>query len=488
MTRLVPALRLELTLQVRQKFLHAAVFSGLIWLAVLLPMPVSLRPVAEPYVLVGDIAIIGFFFVGGTVFFEKQERTIGAIVSTPLRFWEYLAAKLTVLLAISLFVAVVVATIVHGLGYHLLPLVAGIVLGTLLMLLVGFSSSLPFASVTDWFLAAVIPLAIMLAPPVVHYSGLWPNPVLYLIPTQGPLLLLGAAFDQVSLAQAGRVCGGLPNRVCGGIVPGGQGAIRPLCRAKIGCAVRAISSLAGPRALAAFGRNDIRGTYRDPLLVMLVIAPVIWTTGVALLTPLFTEMLARRYGFDLVGYYPLILTAFLLLTSIIVAGALAAFLVLDDVDAGTMTALRVTPVPLSVFFGYRAATVMVVTTIYVVATMSCSGILEPGLVSSLIPIGLVAGLSAVVTLLLILAVANNKIQGLAMVRALGMLIAGLPCLPWFISSNWNLAFGVLPPYWAAKAFWVASDHGTWWPYLVGGAVYNLAIVWVLFRRFRAKHA
>lgn len=206
--------------------------------------------------------------------------------------------------------------------------------------------------------------------------------------------------------------------------------------------MRAISSLAGPRALAAFGRNDIRGTYRDPLLVMLVIAPVIWTTGVALLTPLFTEMLARRYGFDLVGYYPLILTAFLLLTSIIVAGALAAFLVLDDVDAGTMTALRVTPVPLSVFFGYRAATVMVVTTIYVVATMSCSGILEPGLVSSLIPIGLVAGLSAVVTLLLILAVANNKIQGLAMVRALGMLIAGLPCLPWFISSNWNLAFGV----------------------------------------------
>ena len=42
------------------------------------------------------------------------------------------------------------------------------------------------------------------------------------------------------------------------------------------------------RALAAFGRNDIRGTYRDPLLVMIVIAPVIWTTGVVVLTPLFT--------------------------------------------------------------------------------------------------------------------------------------------------------------------------------------------------------
>jgi fluoroquinolone transport system permease protein len=199
MTRLVSALRLELTLQLRQKFLHAGVFSGLIWLAVLLPMPASLRPVAEPYVLVGDISIIGFFFIGGIVFFEKQERTIGAIISSPLRFWEYLAAKLIVLVTISLFVALVVPTIAHGFAYHVIPLVVGVVLGTLVMLLVGFISSLPFASVTDWFLAATLPLAV-LSLPILYYSGVWPNPVLYLIPSQGPLLLLGSAFDQVTLA------------------------------------------------------------------------------------------------------------------------------------------------------------------------------------------------------------------------------------------------------------------------------------------------
>ncbi|PRC54963.1 fluoroquinolone transporter permease, partial [Mycobacterium sp. ITM-2017-0098] len=84
-----------------------------------------------------------------------------------------------------------------------------------------------------------------------------------------------------------------------------------------------------------------------------------------------------------------------------------------------------------------------------------SGVLGPGLVPALIPIGMVAGLSAVVTLLLIVAVASNKIQGIALVRLLGIVIAGLPCLPWFVDSAWNLAFGLLPPYWAAKAFWVA---------------------------------
>ncbi|OBB89579.1 hypothetical protein [Mycolicibacterium peregrinum] len=201
MTRLLSAIRLELTVANRQRFLHAGVFSGLIWLAVLLPMPRDLRPVMEPYVLAGDTAIIGFFFIGGSVFFEKQERTLGAIISTPLRFWEYLTAKLSVLLAISLFVAIVVSTIADGFTYHPVLLVLGVVLGTLLMLLVGFITSLPFASVTDWFLAATIPLAVMLVPPLIYYSGLWPNPVLYLVPTQGPVLLLGAAFDQVALTS-----------------------------------------------------------------------------------------------------------------------------------------------------------------------------------------------------------------------------------------------------------------------------------------------
>ncbi|MCV7151397.1 ABC transporter permease [Mycolicibacterium pyrenivorans] len=241
------------------------------------------------------------------------------------------------------------------------------------------------------------------------------------------------------------------------------------------------------RSWAAFGRNDIRGTYRDPLLVMLVLAPVIWTVGTVVLVPPLTATLARRYDFDLVPYYPLVITALLLLTSIIIVGGLAAFLVLDEIDAGTLSALRVTPVSLTTFFAYRAATVVVITTVYVVATLSFSGILQPGLVPALIPIGMVAGLSSVVTLLLIVSVASNKIQGIAMVRLLGIVIAGLPCLPWFVDSAWNLAFGVLPPYWAAKAFWVASDHGTWWPYLVGGVVYNLAVIWPLLQRFIAKN-
>lgn len=199
MKRWSAALRLEARLQVRQRFVHAAVISGLLWLVVLLPMPPHLRSIVEPYVLIGDIAVIGFFFIGGSVFFEKQERTLGAVVCSPLRFGEYLSVKIVALSLISLLVAVVVAVSTHGTGFHPAPLVAGVALGTLVMLLVGFISALPFGSVSDWFLATVAPL-LVLSLPVVYLLGVWTHPVLYLIPTQGPLLLFAAVFDQISLA------------------------------------------------------------------------------------------------------------------------------------------------------------------------------------------------------------------------------------------------------------------------------------------------
>ena len=198
MSRLVVALRLEITLQRRYKFLHAAVFSGVLWLALLLPMPRHLRSAAEPYVILGDLMIVGFFFVAAAVLFEKGERTLDAVVTTPLRFHEYLASKVVTLVVLSVLLAVFMATTTHGVHYDLLLLVVGAALGTVLMLLLGFLSVLPFTSVSDWFMPAVVPIAVFNLP-IIHYSGLWDTPWFYLIPTQGPLLLLGAAFDQKAL-------------------------------------------------------------------------------------------------------------------------------------------------------------------------------------------------------------------------------------------------------------------------------------------------
>lgn len=199
MSRLLVALRMELLLQRRYKFLHAAVFSGLLWIAVLLPVPPDTRAVLEPYIVFGDLGIVGYFFIAAAVFFEKDERTLDALANSPLRFREYLVAKLIALTGLSVLLSVLVATATRGLEYDLPLLVLGAALGALPMLVGGFCSALPFASAGDWFLLGIVPLAVLTAP-VYHYAGAVEWPVFYLLPTQGPLQLIGAALGQYEMS------------------------------------------------------------------------------------------------------------------------------------------------------------------------------------------------------------------------------------------------------------------------------------------------
>jgi fluoroquinolone transport system permease protein len=234
---------------------------------------------------------------------------------------------------------------------------------------------------------------------------------------------------------------------------------------------------------AAFGRNDLRGVGRDSLLAGMFIAPLVWIAIVRFGTPPVTRMLAESYHFDLTPYYPLILVGFLLLTSAIIVGGVTALVVLEERDARTLTAVRVTPASLGSYISYRAVIAVTVTTLYVIATITASGLLPTRLVLTLLPIGLLTGLSAVVIALAILAVAKNKVEGIAAIRALGILVAGLPLLPGFIDSDWQLAFGLLPTYWPAQAFLTAGDDGIWWPYLLAGVAYHALLAWPLYRQF-----
>jgi fluoroquinolone transport system permease protein len=193
------AVALDFKVQWRSGFYYAAVFSTALWMVVLFVLPDSAMGGAMPYVIFGDMAIIGFFFIAGVVFFEKGERTVFALLVTPLRFGEYLAAKLITLTALAVAASLMVALVDFGLGFSVVALLVSVVLISLLMLLSGLISAVPFPSISEWLLPSTGVVAV-LSLPLIHYSGLWQNPVFYAIPTHGPLYLLGSAFGQVSLS------------------------------------------------------------------------------------------------------------------------------------------------------------------------------------------------------------------------------------------------------------------------------------------------
>ncbi|GAB2505185.1 fluoroquinolone export ABC transporter permease subunit [Nocardiopsis aegyptia] len=193
------ALRLELRLQWRYGFLYAAAFSAALWLVVLFPIPDAYRDVVAPLVLFGDLTIVAFFFIAGALFFEKNERTLFAVVVSPLRFGIYLSAKLLTLTLLSVVLSFAIVLPVHGFGFSVLPMLTGVLVTAVLLLLLSFVTAVPYSSITDWLMPSTFWLGLVNVP-LLHYAGLWEHPVVYLIPTQGSLILLGSAFGRLDPA------------------------------------------------------------------------------------------------------------------------------------------------------------------------------------------------------------------------------------------------------------------------------------------------
>lgn len=193
MTRLFSTVRLDLLLQLRYGFYYAAAFVTLLWIALLYPLPASTLEVAMPLVIFAELAVIGYYFIAGMVLFEKGERTLSAIVTTPLRFPEYLASKLATLTVMALGSSLILVLAAYGTDFDAAPLIVGVVLTSIISMLAGFITILPFDQITRYLIPSQLPLA-LISIPLIPFLDIWHSPVFYLFPTHGSLLLLGAAF------------------------------------------------------------------------------------------------------------------------------------------------------------------------------------------------------------------------------------------------------------------------------------------------------
>lgn len=193
MSRLAAAIRLDLLLQLRYGFYYAAAFVVTLWIALLLPLPDSVRVVATPLVVFAELAVIGYYFIAGQVLFEKDERTLYALVSTPLRFSEYLGSKLATLTLVAVIASLAVVAAGYGSSFDAMLLMAGVVPASMISLLAGFISVLPFDSITRYLIPSQLPLFAM-SLPLIPFLNVWQSPVFYIVPTHGALILLGGAF------------------------------------------------------------------------------------------------------------------------------------------------------------------------------------------------------------------------------------------------------------------------------------------------------
>jgi fluoroquinolone transport system permease protein len=234
-------------------------------------------------------------------------------------------------------------------------------------------------------------------------------------------------------------------------------------------------------AVAAFARNDLRTVRRDSMLVTVMLGPFLYAAALWFL-PAITDYVVRTYAFDIVPYRSAIISAFCVLGPPLLLGAVLALQLLDERDQNTLAALRVTPVRPATYPAYRAGVTIALTTFSVLASLAVSGQVDIRTIVLSMPIALMAGLLAPVLGFVMSSLGRNKIEGLAVMRVIGLAVFTVPMIPFAIlDSPWQLAFGVLPPYWPVRAFWSAYDGGSYWPYVAVGLLYNATLALVLLR-------
>lgn len=234
--------------------------------------------------------------------------------------------------------------------------------------------------------------------------------------------------------------------------------------------------------IKGLGPIDAKSIRRDSMLRWLIVLPIFLALMTRWVFPMVIAGLGRAINLDLIAFYPVIMTYVLLMIAPMITGMVIGFVLLDQRDDQTLTALQVTPLPMPLYLAYRLITPMLLSIGLTILAIPAAGLLDVSF-RALVLVALVAAPLASVYALALAAFAANKVQGLALLKASG-LVQIAPLVAYFVPSQWQWLFGIMPTYWPAKLYWtIQAGEPYFWAYaLVGGGFYALLLA-ALLRRF-----
>jgi fluoroquinolone transport system permease protein len=232
--------------------------------------------------------------------------------------------------------------------------------------------------------------------------------------------------------------------------------------------------------LRALGPVDLKSVARDSLLIMVLGGSLLLALLIRYAVPFLTPWLMAEIGIDLPPYYPLIMGMVLLLASAM-TGTVVGFILLDERDERTLTALLTTPIPLSAYVAYRLGLPIVLALIITPFAVYIAGLVTIPLWQLLL-VTLLASLSGAGTALVLVSFADNKVTGLAVMKMFqGVQV--VPLAAFFLVPPWQWVAGIVPTYWPMAVYWRMVADQSFWLYWLIGIVYNILVLLILLRRY-----
>lgn len=191
-------------------------------------------------------------------------------------------------------------------------------------------------------------------------------------------------------------------------------------------------------------KTDLKQIVRDPIMTLLLFAPLLLIVVFKLLELFLVPYLAAKAGFDILPYFPYVLSFVLLMNSGML-GIVTGFMMLDERDGNISQLLEITPLGRSGYLINRLAFASILSIIY--GFIGIAVFKLPNL--TFISIVLLSVLSAFYTAiigLLIFSGADDKVKGLTFAKGLNTLVlfafTDLFALSWLTFLSW-----FFPPYW-----------------------------------------
>ena len=187
----------DLTIFARYNIVTVSLFIAIFYIAIMKVTGVGRFEDILIFLIFSDPTVLGFIFIGAIVLFEQDQMILQALVVTPQTKGSYLWSKTIALTLLALPTSLAIAIAGESSELNYLFLITGLVLTSVLFSMIGFIAVVRVKSFNQYIF--VIP--IFLAPtclPLLNFLHITDSYLLYLIPTQGSLILLTGTFRYVS--------------------------------------------------------------------------------------------------------------------------------------------------------------------------------------------------------------------------------------------------------------------------------------------------
>ena len=231
-----------------------------------------------------------------------------------------------------------------------------------------------------------------------------------------------------------------------------------------------------------FGPVDSKYIRRDDINIMLIVAPFLLALAVRWLLPFLLDGIGELINFNLLPYFPPIMGYVIIILMPLFSGMVTGLILLDQKDDRTIIGLQVSPVSMTSYLSYRLATPMLLSLVMTMLVYPISGLQPIGFLSLFANAILAMPLAPLFALTFAI-FAENKIQGLVLMKAAGGILF-LPIAAYFLPDVWKIITAIIPTFWPGQFYWYAlAQNPLQWVIFLAGMLIQTILIFILQKRW-----